>query len=148
MLVVAATAFGWLMLNQHVPQQLTEVISGISTNRYLILFLLNLLFFVTGFFMNQGPAILILAPILLPVMGELGVDPTFYGVIMTMVLGLSQVTPPVALSLFVASRISGRTIEEIVPALLPFLGAATVVAFLLTYFPGVVMFLPNLLSGR
>lgn len=147
MLVVAgATAFGWLMTNQHVPQDITAYMSNVSSSPYVVLFLLNILFFVTGFFMNQGPAILILTPMLLPVITKLGVDPTFYGVIMVMVLGLSQVTPPVALSLFVASRISGRTVEEIIPSLLPFLIATTIVAFILTYMPGVVMLLPNLLK--
>ena len=147
MLVVAgATAFGWLMTNQHVPQDITAYMSNFSSSPYVVLFLLNLLFFVTGFFMNQGAAILILTPMLLPVVTKLGVDPTFYGVIMVMVLGISQVTPPVALSLFVASRISGRTVEEIIPSLLPFLIAATIVAFILTYMPGVVMLLPNLLK--
>lgn len=147
MLVVAgATAFGWLMTNQHVPQDITAYMNNVSSSPYVVLFLLNILFFVTGFFMNQGAAILILTPMLLPVVTKLGVDPTFYGVIMVMVLGLSQVTPPVALSLFVASRISGRTVEEIIPSLLPFLIATTIVAFILTYMPGVVMLLPNLLK--
>ncbi|KJR95932.1 MAG: C4-dicarboxylate ABC transporter permease [Peptococcaceae bacterium BRH_c4a] len=146
LVVVGATAFGWLMTNQHVPQDITAYMSNVSSSPYLVLFLLNLLFFVTGFFMNQGAAILILTPMLLPVITKLGVDPAFYGVIMVMVLGLSQVTPPVALSLFVASRISGRTVEEIIPSLLPFLIVATIVAFMLTYMPGVVMLLPNLLK--
>ncbi|MHB8158340.1 MAG: TRAP transporter large permease, partial [Desulfocucumaceae bacterium] len=147
MLVVAgATAFGWLLASQHVPQDITAYLSSVSSSPYVILFLLNLLFFAAGFFMNQGPAILILTPMLLPVVTKLGVDPVFYGVIMTMILGLSQVTPPVALSLFVASRISGRTVEEIIPSLLPFLITATIVSFLLTYAPGIVMFLPNLMK--
>lgn len=148
LVVAAATVFGWLMVNQGVPQEMSSAIGKMTDSPYLVLFLFNILFFVTGFFMNQGPAILILAPILVPVVAKLGVDPTFYGVVMVMVLGLSQVTPPVALSLFVASRISGRTVEEIVPHLIPFLVGGIIVAFGLTYLPQVVMLIPNLLTGR
>lgn len=148
LVVAAATVFGWLMVNQGVPQQMSSAIGKMTDSPYLVLFLFNVLFFVTGFFMNQGPAILILAPILVPVVIKLGVDPTFYGVVMIMVLGLSQVTPPVALSLFVASRISGRTVEEIVPWLIPFLVGGVIVAFGLTFLPQVVMLVPNLLAGR
>ena len=142
--VAAATLFGWLMTNEGIPIILTKGILNISSNPILILLLLNIVYIVTGMFMNQGPAILILAPIVLPVITKLGVDPIFYGAIMTMVLSIGQVTPPVALSLFVASKIADIPIEKLLPKLWPILIVMIITAFILTYLPGVVMFVPNL----
>ncbi|GAB6152705.1 hypothetical protein JCM17380_14550 [Desulfosporosinus burensis] len=144
LVVAAATLFGWLMTNEGIPVILTKGILNISSNPFLILLLLNIVFLVTGMFMNQGPAILILAPIVLPIITKLGVDPIFYGAIMTMVLSLGQVTPPVALSLFVASKIADIPIEKLVPKLMPMLIVMVITALILTYLPGVVMFVPNL----
>jgi C4-dicarboxylate transporter DctM subunit len=142
----AATIFGWFMTNQNIPQTLTEQILTFSSNGFIVLLLLNIIFLVTGLFMNQGPAILILAPILLPVITKLGVDPVFYGIVMTMVLGLGQITPPVALSIFVASRLSNVSVEKLTPSVMPFLLIMILGAFILTYMPGVVMLIPNLLG--
>jgi len=144
LVVAAATLFGWLMTNEGIPVILTKGILNISSNPFLILLLLNIVFLVTGMFMNQGPAILILAPIVLPIITKLGVDPIFYGAIMTMVLSLGQVTPPVALSLFVSSKIVNIPVEKIVPTLMPMLIAMVIAALILTYLPRVVMFVPNL----
>lgn len=142
----AATIFGWFMTNQNIPQTLTEQILSLSSNAVIVLLLLNLIYLVTGLFMNQGPAILILAPILLPVITKLEVDPVFYGVVMTMVLGLGQITPPVALSLFVASRLSNVSVEKLTPAIMPFLLVMILGALILTYMPSIVMLIPNLLG--
>ncbi|KJS22693.1 MAG: C4-dicarboxylate ABC transporter permease [Clostridiaceae bacterium BRH_c20a] len=147
MLVVgAATLFGWILTNQGVPQKITQQILTLSDNPIIILFVLNIIFLVVGMFMNQGPAILILAPILIPVISKLGIDVTFYGVIMTMVLSIGQVTPPVSLNLFVASRITGLKLEELVPDVIPFLLTLIAGALALTYMPDVVMFIPNLMK--
>lgn len=146
LVVGAATLFGWIMTNQSVPQKLAQQILALSNSPVIVLFILNIIFLITGMFMNQGAAILILAPILLPVITQLGVDPTFYGVIMTMVLSIGQVTPPVSLTLFVASRITGLKLEKLIPAVMPFLLTLIVGALVLTYLPDVVMLIPNLVK--
>jgi len=147
MLVVgAATLFGWILTNQGVPQKIAQQILALSDNPIIILFILNIGFLITGMFMNQGPAILILAPILIPVINQLGIDVAFFGVVMTMVLSIGQVTPPVSLTLFVASRITGLKLEELIPAVMPFLLTLIVGALVLSYMPDVVMFIPNLMK--
>jgi TRAP-type C4-dicarboxylate transport system permease large subunit len=109
-----------------------------------LLFLINVLLFIVGMFLDAGPAIIILGPILGPVFIDLGVDPIHFAIIMSVNLTVGLATPPMGLVLFVASSVSGEKIETISRAILPFLAVEVVVIFLITFIPALSMTIPRL----
>jgi TRAP-type C4-dicarboxylate transport system permease large subunit len=108
------------------------------------LLLINLLLFVVGMFLDAGPAIIILGPILGPIFVDLGVHPVHFAIIMCVNLTVGLATPPMGLVLFVASAVSKERVESISKAILPFLAVEIVVIFLITYFPALSMTIPRL----
>jgi len=111
-----------------------------------LLFMINILLFIVGMFLDAGPAIIILGPILAPVFIKLGVDPVHFAIIMSVNLTVGLATPPMGLVLFVASSVSGEKVERIAKAILPFLAVEVVVIFLITYVPSISMTLPRWLG--
>jgi TRAP-type C4-dicarboxylate transport system permease large subunit len=99
---------------------------------------------VVGMFLDAGPAIIILGPILGPIFVDLGVDPVHFAIIMCVNLTVGLATPPMGLVLFVASAVSKERVESISKAILPFLAVEIVVIFLITYFPALSMTIPRL----
>lgn len=146
LLVGAAIAFKTVVSLSHVAENLAEFVLGLSDSIYILLFLINLLLFVVGMFLDAGPAIIILGPILGPVFIGMGVDPVHFAIIMSVNLTVGLATPPMGLVLFVASSVSGEKVETISRAILPFLAVEIVVIFLITYFPSISMTVPRLLG--
>ncbi|WP_164659567.1 TRAP transporter large permease [Tropicibacter sp. Alg240-R139] len=143
-LVVMAAAFGRLVTLAQIPTQLAESLTSLSSNPILILLLINLLLLVIGMFMETISSIIIMTPILLPVTTALGVDPIVFGVILTVNLAIGFCTPPLGVNLFVASGISGVSIERISIAILPFFVGMLVLLMLVTYVPALSLALPSL----
>lgn len=144
LLVGAAVAFKTVVSLSYAPQILTDLILGLSENPLILLFLINVLLFVVGMFLDAGPAIIILGPILGPIFTELGVHPVHFAIIMSVNLTVGLATPPMGLVLFVASTVSGERVEMIARAILPFLAVEVVTIFLITYFPAISMTIPRL----
>ena len=111
-------------------------------NPLILLFLINLLLFIVGMFLDAGPAIIILGPILGPIFVDLGVHPVHFAIIMSVNLTVGLATPPMGLVLFVASSVSGEKVETISKAILPFLAVEVLVIFLITYIPEISMTVP------
>ena len=143
LLVGAAMAFKTVVSLSHAPEILAAWILGLSDNPLILLFLINLLLFVVGMFLDAGPAIIILAPILGPIFINLGVHPVHFAIIMSVNLTVGLATPPMGLVLFVASSVSGERIESISKAILPFLLVEVVVIFMITYIPAVSLAIPR-----
>lgn len=146
LLVGAAIAFKTVVSLSHVAENLAEYVLSLSDSVYLLLFLINILLFVVGMFLDAGPAIIILGPILGPVFIGMGVDPVHFAIIMSVNLTVGLATPPMGLVLFVASSVSGEKVETISKAILPFLAVEILVIFLITYFPAISMTVPRLLG--
>ncbi len=146
LLVGAAMAFKTVVSLSHVAEQLAEWIITITKEPLLLLFLINLLLFVVGMFLDAGPAIIILGPILGPIFINLGVDPIHFAIIMSVNLTVGLATPPMGLVLFVASSVSGERVETISKAILPFLAVEILVIFMITYIPGISMWIPRALG--
>lgn len=146
LLVGAAVAFAWVVTISGTPQKLTELIVDFTDNPYLLLFMINILLFVVGMFLDAGPAILILGPILAPVFISLGIDPLHFAIVMCVNVTVGLATPPMGLVLFVASSISGEKVEEIAWEMMPFLAIEVVVIFLITFVPAISMTIPRLLG--
>ena len=144
LLVGAAMAFKTVAALARTPEQLAGIILAMSDNPLILLFLINVLLFIVGMFLDAGPAIIILGPILGPIFMELGVDPVHFAIIMAVNLTVGLLTPPMGLVLFVTSSVSGLRVETISKAILPFLVVHVVVIFLLTYIPALTLTIPRL----
>lgn len=141
-----AMVTAWLLTRARVPFTLANLLTSVTTSRIGILLIANLLLFLVGFVMDLTPAMLILAPILLPVMQQVGIDPVYFGVIMSINLGIGLITPPVGTVLYVATGVADIKLEELVKAIVPFLVTLLLVLLLLILFPQLVMFIPNTFS--
>lgn len=145
MLVVAMAALlGWIITFSGLPDQVADLLIGISPNKYVLLLWLNILFLIIGTFMEAYAAIILMVPILLPVINHFGIDLVHFGVIVTVNLCIGMVTPPLGVTLFVACSISGRTISQVLRPLAPMLISMIAVLCLITYVSWTVMYLPNL----
>ncbi|MEO1950359.1 C4-dicarboxylate ABC transporter permease [Thioclava sediminum] len=144
LLVGAAMAFKTVVSLAHAPEALAEFILGLSQNPLILLFLINILLFIVGMFLDAGPAIIVLGPILAPIFTGLGVDPIHFAIIMSVNLTVGLATPPMGLVLFVAAAVSKERVETIARAILPFLAVEVAVIFLITYFPAISMTIPRL----
>ncbi|MEM9205306.1 MAG: TRAP transporter large permease [Pseudomonadota bacterium] len=143
LLVGAAVTFGWIVTVSGLAKEAAEFIQGVTDNPLLLLLFINILLFVVGMFLDAGPAILILGPVLSPIfVGELGLHPIHFAIIMCVNVTVGLATPPMGLVLFVASSVSGEKLEKIVVQILPFLAVEVIVIFLITYFPAISMTLP------
>ena len=144
LLVGAAVAFKTVVSLSMAPQILADFILGLSENPLVLLFLINLLLFIVGMFLDAGPAIIILGPILGPIFVEMGVHPVHFAIIMSVNLTVGLATPPMGLVLFVASSVSKERVETISKAILPFLAVEIFVIFLITFVPAISMTIPRL----
>jgi tripartite ATP-independent transporter DctM subunit len=144
LLIGAAMAFKTVASLAHTPELLADLFLSLSDNPLVLLFLVNILLFVVGMFLDAGPAIIVLGPILGPIFTSLGVDPVHFAIIMVVNLTVGLLTPPMGLVLFVTSSVSGLKVETVAKAVMPFLLAEIVVIFLITYFPALTLTLPRL----
>ncbi|MEM1100638.1 MAG: TRAP transporter large permease [Pseudomonadota bacterium] len=144
LLVGAAVSFKTVVALSGAPQILAEFILSLSENPLVLLLLINLLLFIVGMFLDAGPAIIILGPILGPIFVDLGVHPVHFAIIMSVNLTVGLATPPMGLVLFVASSVSREKVETIAKAILPFLAVEVAVIFLITYVPAISMSVPYL----
>lgn len=146
MLIVAgASIFGWLITTSRITEQIVTLVLSLTTTPWLILLLVNLLLLVVGCFMEAVAAITILVPVLMPLMQKIGVDPVHFGLIMVLNLMIGLLTPPVGLVLYILARIAGISFERVSRACAPFLIPLLITLGLVTYWPGMVLFLPKLI---
>jgi len=118
----------------------------ISDNKYVFLFLVNLLLLLLGTFMDLAPMLLICTPIFMPVIAKLGIDPVHFGMIMILNLGIGLITPPVWPTLFVGCAVGKVTMEQVSKELWPFYGAMCMALLLVTYVPAISLWLPGLMK--
>lgn len=148
MLIVAASAvLGWYLTNEQVPQHLAQAVLGITANRYLVLLFLNIFLLIAGMFLHSAAAILLIVPIVMPLVRQVGVDPTHFGIIVTLNLAIGQQTPPVASVLLTACAVAKQPVAKVFWEAVPFIIVLLVVLALVTYVPAIPLFLPRLLQG-
>jgi len=149
-LIAAAGAFGYMLTILRIPNLITNILLNISSNKYVLLLLINLVLLVLGTIMDMAPLILITAPVLLPVVTSpiVGMDPVHFGVVMIYNLGIGLLTPPVGTALFVSSAIGHIKIEETAKALIPFYCVMFIGLLLVTYIPAISMTVPNMMFGK
>ena len=143
MLIGFSVAFGYLMALMQIPAKATQFFLTLTSDKYVMLLLVNVLLLVLGTFMDMAPMLLICTPILLPVMKTFGVDPVHFGMIMIINLGIGLITPPVGPTLFVGCAIGKVTMEEVSKELWPFYGAMCLALLIVTYVPALSLWLPR-----
>jgi tripartite ATP-independent transporter DctM subunit len=149
MLVVGmCITFAWIVTIEQVPQMITGWMLGVSTNPLVFLFFVNILMLVVGMFLDVTPAIITFTPILYPIAQRLGIDPVHFGIVMVTNLGVGFVHPPVGSCLNVAAAIGEVSIDEVIRPILPFIGVMIVALLLITYWPGMTLFIPRLLGYK
>lgn len=146
LLVGAAMAFKTVVSLSHAAEDLAVFIVSITSDPLFLLLLINILLFIVGMFLDAGPAIIILGPILAPIFINMGIHPVHFAMIMSVNLTVGLATPPMGLVLFVASSVSGVKVEAISRAILPFLAVEVFVIFLITYFPIISLGIPKWLG--
>jgi len=144
-LVGFANLFGWILLTERLPQEISERILDFSDNKYVVLLLMNILLIFVGTFMETIAALLVLFPILLKVAIAVEVDPIHFAVIAVLNLMIGLTTPPVGVCLFVASSIGKVSMTEVSKSILPFLAVSLLVLTLVTLFPEISLYLPSLI---
>ena len=143
----AATAAGYMITTAQVPELLLKTLDKLAGgNVILAMFWINILLLIVGCVMDLTPALLILGPMLLPVAEGYGLDPVYFGVVMVVNLCIGLITPPVGNVLFVGCGLSKISMGEVVKPLLPFIGVMIAVLLLITYMPGLVTFIPNMVN--
>jgi tripartite ATP-independent transporter DctM subunit len=143
-LIACASAVGYIMALTRMPAKITAFFLSISSDKHVILFLINILLLVLGCLVDMAPSILICTPILLPVMTNFGVDPVHFGMIMMLNLGIGLCHPPVGATLFVGCAVGKVTIEQVMRRIWPFYGVMFAVLMLVTYVPELSLWLPRL----
>ena len=144
-LVGFANLFGWILVSEQIPQLIANTLLDITTNKYLILMIINILLLFVGAFMETIAALVILFPVLLKVAVSVGIDPIQFAVIAVLNLMIGLTTPPVGVCLFVTSSIGKVSLSNVSKAILPFLAVSIFILLLVTYIPSISLFLPNLL---
>ncbi len=148
-LIAAASAFGWLMAYLKIPAKATEALLSVTTNKVVLLILINVLLLLLGMIMDMAPLILITTPILYPVVvGALGMSPIHFGVMLILNLAIGLCTPPVGSALFVGCAIGRIRIEQVIKTMLPMYAVMVVVLLLITFVPEITLAVPDLLMPQ
>jgi C4-dicarboxylate transporter, DctM subunit len=145
MLLVATSALlGTYLTEVQAPQALAQSVADFTSNKWMVLALLNVLFLFLGMFLHSAAAIILVIPIVMPLVHAVGIDPIHFGLIVTVNLGLGQQTPPVASVLMVASSIAKSSVWEVTRVNIWFIGVLFAVLMLVTYVPITGLGLVNL----
>ncbi|MDR2056420.1 MAG: TRAP transporter large permease [Desulfovibrio sp.] len=147
-IISMANVFAWLLTANRIPQEIAAYLLSITEKPLYIMLLINILLLWIGTFLNATAAISILVPVLMPVITKVGIDQVAFGVIMTVNLAIGCITPPVGVDLFVAQGVTGISIERITRAIMPYMMALICVLALITIFPDIILFLPNMMTGK
>jgi tripartite ATP-independent transporter DctM subunit len=144
LLIGTSMSMSWIMAYENIPQNITEILLSISDSKIVILLIINLILLSVGIFMDMTPAVLIFTPIFLPVVTQLGMDPTHFGIIIVLNLCIGLCTPPVGSVLFVGVGVAQTSIQKVIRPLLPLFVAMLVALVTVTYVPELSLWLPGL----
>lgn len=145
--VAAANMLSWAVTMMNIPRMVSTLVYSITTSSVVFLIIVNLILIVAGMFLDATSAIMILAPVLLPIAVELGIDPLAFGIIITVNLSIGVLTPPVGLNLYVVSSLSKVDILRVSKAAIPFIIMIFAILVVASIFPQILTFLPTMLYG-
>lgn len=146
MLIAMANLFGWMLSFERIPQTIASWMTSLTENPFLFLLLVNIFLLIVGMFMDGIAALIILVPIFTPIIANYGIDPIHFGVIICINLTIGLLTPPVGAGLYLASSLGNVKLEALTKAILPFLVVSIIALFIITYWPQMVLWLPNIIK--
>lgn len=145
-IIVGANLFGMYLSYERIPHMVAQLVLSMSANKYVFLLLVNLFLLVVGMFVEGGPAIIIIAPLLVPILNSLGINLVHFGIVMTLNMAIGGITPPFGSMLFVVSSLLKVEMWDLLKANFKFLIATLVALLIITYIPAVSLVLPNALG--
>ncbi|MBA1336013.1 MAG: TRAP-type C4-dicarboxylate transport system, large permease component [Firmicutes bacterium] len=143
-LLGAAAVFSWVITESYVPQTIIANIVSSLPSKYIFLMIINVIFLIAGMFIDGGAAVMMLAPLLFTPAVNIGIDPVHLGVILVANVCIGMFSPPFGLNLFVSTSITGESVSNIAPSVIPFLLVTLIALIIITYLPGISLFLPRL----
>ncbi len=146
MLVATSMCMSWLLALERIPQEISSALLDLSDNPIILLILINCILLIVGIFMDITPAVLIFAPIFLPITDSFGIDRTHFGIVLVLNLCIGLCTPPVGSVLFVGCSVGKVAIAKVIKPMLPLYIAMIVALLLITYIPALSLWLPHLLG--
>ena len=144
LIIISANVFGLYMTWEMIPNMVAKALLGVTQNKYVMLMIINVVLLILGMFIEGGAALIILAPLLCPVVAGLGVDLVHFGLICIVNIMIGGLTPPFGSMMFTCCSITGCDLVEFVKECIPFIIALLIALLIVTYMPGVTMFIPNL----
>lgn len=145
-LIGVSSIMSWVMAFTGVPNAIANALLNISDNKYIILFVINIILLVVGTFMDLTPAILIFTPIFLPICQKFGMDSVHFGIMLVFNLCIGNITPPVGNTLFIGVKVAKTKLEDVLKPILPFYAAILIVLLLVTYIPALSLWLPSIVN--
>jgi tripartite ATP-independent transporter DctM subunit len=146
LLIGTSMAMSWVMASENVPQDISAALLNTTSNKVLLLLMINTILLAVGTFMDMTPAILIFTPIFLPIVEKLGMHPLHFGIIIIMNLCIGLCTPPVGTCLFLGCGVVQTTVTKVMRHILPFFIAMIITLLICTFVPGISMWLPDKLG--
>ena len=144
LLIGVSSIMSWVISFVNIPDAVGDLLNGISSNKIVILLIINIFLLFVGTFLDTTPAILIFTPIFLPIAIQCGLSPVEFGIVITYNLCIGTITPPVGNILFVGVKVAKTSIERVIKPLLPYYAVIIAILMICTYFPAVSSFIPEL----
>lgn len=145
-MIGVSSIMSWVMAFTNIPTIIANTLLGITSNKYVILLIMNALLLIIGTFMDPTPAVLIFTPIFLPITQAFGMHPVHFGIMIVFNLCIGTITPPVGPILFTGCKVGGVTIEQVFKRLIPFFAVTAVILMIVTYVPTLSLWLPKVLG--
>lgn len=145
-IIACASVLAWILSISHIAKDISDGLINLAGNKWMAILLMDIIFLLAGCFLEANSAFYILIPIMLPVMAQFNLNPVHVGVFLTINMAIGQITPPVGVNLYVASNISGVPVSKIIRSVFPFLLCGILALLLISYVPGISLFLPKLMG--
>ncbi len=146
-LLAGASVFAFILTSEGVTVAMANAVLSLSTNRYVILLMMNIVLLIAGMFLDGCSIITILGPLFFPIAMQAGIDPIHLGIVMIVNTAIGMFTPPFGLNLFVASSITKQPILKVSQGVIPFIIVSIVALMLITYIPDISLWLPRIVYG-
>ncbi|MFR5420552.1 MAG: TRAP transporter large permease [Oscillospiraceae bacterium] len=145
LIIVSATVFGYYLNWENIPTMLLNAVTSFASNKFLVLLVMNVVLLIVGMFHEGGAALIILAPLMVPIVKAAGIDLVHFGIVCNVNIMIGGLTPPFGSMMFTCVSITGCKMQEFIKECVPFIIALLIALLLLTYIPGISMLIPNLI---
>jgi C4-dicarboxylate transporter DctM subunit len=146
-LIAAASIFGWIVTQEQIGHQAYKMIENYGFEPRIIILLINILLLLAGMFIEGVAMLTISVPVFLPILPSIGIDPVTFGVLLTLLVMIGFLTPPVGIGTYIATEIAGCPVEDVVRAEMPFYIPLLIMLILISFIPAITLFLPKLMFG-